>query len=77
MGDVINLFGEKQKKLDKKILEDINNILLVINYTTRALNIFRHYGAVLEIIMLLEANRKMLELNKEKYEKKINSIPQN
>lgn len=71
MGDLISIDKVKQNKLDKKILSDIDDILKVLDFTIRALVIFKHYGAVLEILMLLEANKKMLLLNKTKYEEKI------
>lgn len=71
MGDLISISGIKQKKLDEKILSDINDIIKVIDYSYSALYFFKHYGLVLEILMLLEADKKMLVLNRKKYEDKL------
>lgn len=75
MGDVTSLIGHKQKLLNQKVLEDIDNILLVLNYTERALSLFKYYKPIQDILGTLEANKKLFEMHKYKYAKNTTSNP--
>ena len=67
-----NLSDYRTKKLNKKILEDINNILLVLEKSQQALMFFKKYKPVQEIISIIETNKVLFQLKKKAYEK--NSI---
>lgn len=69
MAEITSLIHHKQKLLNQKVLEDINNILLVLDYTERALALFKYYKPIKELIATLEANKKLFELHKKKYAK--------
>lgn len=70
--ELVNLQDFKDKRLNKRIIEDINRILIVLEKTQQALTFFRKYRPVQEIISVIETNRVLFELKKKAYEK--NSI---
>lgn len=69
--DLKNLcdFSEyKKRKLEKRILDDINKILLILEKSQQALSFFKKYKPIQEIISVIETNKVLFELKKKVYE---------
>lgn len=65
--DVINLTDFKNKKLNKKVVEDIDNVLKVLTLAQQGLAHFKHYAPVQEIISVMETNKTLFEFHRKKY----------
>lgn len=59
----------KDNKLNKKIISDIDHILLILEKSQQALMFFKKYKPVQEIISIIETNRTLFYLKKKAYEK--------
>jgi len=70
---ITNLLEYKQKKinekLNKRLLEDVDNILLILEKSQQALIYFKKYKPVQELISIMETNKTLLTISKQKHEK--------
>ena len=66
----ISLQDFKDRKLNKRIVDDIVKILQILQMSQQALMFFRKYKPVQEIISVIETNKVLFELKKKKYEVK-------
>lgn len=71
---MISLNDYKNKKVYKKIIDDINAILKILTLTQKGLIIFKSYIVVQEIISVIETNKTLLELKLKDYENKLSKI---
>lgn len=69
--EVTDLKGFKKEKKYKKIVSDIDSILLIFNLTQRSLAFFKEYVVVQELVSIIETNKTLLEIHKKKYEELI------
>lgn len=67
--NVTDLGKFKDRKLYKRILQDIDNILAILDMSQRGLMVFKHYKPVQEIISIIETNKTLFQLKKKAYEK--------
>lgn len=65
--EITDLKGFKKEKKYKKIVSDIDSILLIFSLTQRSLAFFKEYVVVQEIISIIETNKTLLELHRKKY----------
>lgn len=65
--DIINLQDFKNRKLNQKMIEDIDNILKVLSLTQQSLAHFKMYAPVQEMISIMETNKTLFEFHRKKY----------
>ena len=64
---ITNLNEFKDSKKFKKIISDLENILVVINKSQEAFKFFKHYALCQEIISVLETNKTLVEIYRKQY----------
>jgi hypothetical protein len=74
MIEIVNLQKYKEDKLNKKIIKDVTNIIIILEKCQKELTEFSNkYKSVQEIYSVIETNRVLLNIQKKKYE--ANSTP--
>jgi hypothetical protein len=71
---MISIQDFKNKKKYKKLLEDLNNILKVINLSRRSLNFYRQYLPVQEIMITLDSSKVLIQSYKDRYESELEKL---
>lgn len=69
---ITNLLGFKKQKFDKRILQDIDEIIIVLEKIQLELLKYKMYKPVQELISIVETNKVLFNLKKKAHEK--NSI---
>ena len=72
MEKITSLNQYKDTKINKKIINDIDNIILILEKSQQALTFFKQYKPIQEILSIMETNKILFKLKKAQYEK--NSI---
>lgn len=72
----VSLQQFKAEKLDKKIIEDVDKILVILSEFQDAISKFKNYKPVQEIISIVQTNKTLFTIAKKKHEKnsKLNQI---
>ena len=69
---IVNLNNYKkeknEKKLNDKIMGDIEKIIHILELTQKSLNFFNKYKPVQELISVIETHKVLLTLRKKKHE---------
>ena len=68
---LINFQDHKEKRKFKRIITDLNEILLLLSASQQKLAQYKQYKAVLEIISIIETNKTFFEMYKKRYTKEI------
>ncbi len=63
---VHNLEKHKKLKIHKRLVEDIDKILNIISLTQKSLSYFKQYIPAQKIISILETNKTLLEIHRNK-----------
>lgn len=71
---ILDLKPFKEEKKYKKIISDIDSILLIFGLTQKSLSFFKEYVVCQEIISIIETNKVLLELHKKDYSTRLKEI---
>lgn len=71
MTKIINIGEVKEDRINKKILQDINAIILVLETSQQALSFFKKYKPIQEIISVIHTNLTLFKIKKSQHEKQI------
>jgi vacuolar-type H+-ATPase catalytic subunit A/Vma1 len=64
----------KKKKMYGKLMEDINKILHIISLTQKSLSYFKQYIPVQKLISIMETQKTLLEIHRDKAENELEKI---
>ena len=64
----------KKKKMYGKLMEDINKILHIISLTQKSLSYFKQYIPVQKLISIMETQKTLLEIHRDKAENELDKI---
>ena len=69
---------DKQENLElkalKKVIEDQTKILEVIGWIIRALEVFKHYTRVMEILSMVLTNKQLVEIEITKLKQRVEAL---
>lgn len=71
---VHNLGDHKKKKMYEKLMDDINKILHIISLTQKSLSFFKQYIPVQKLISIMETQKTLLEIHRDKAEDELEKI---
>ena len=71
MSETLDFKAFANRKKNKKIISDIDNILKVLSLSQQSLSHFKHYAPCQEIISVIETNKTLFEYHRKNYEKGI------
>lgn len=64
----------KKKKMYDKLMEDINKILHIMSLTQKSLSYFKQYIPVQKLISIMETQKTLLEIHRDKAENELEKI---
>jgi uroporphyrinogen-III synthase len=74
---ITNIKSHKQKKKYERVIEDIDSMTKIFILSQQSLSFFKQYIPAQEIISILETNKTLLELQRKKFVKELESLNAN
>lgn len=68
VNNTVDIKRYKAKKKYKKLVQDLKDIEKVLDLTTKAIKLYKHYVVVDEILQVIKINQVVIKQNIDKYE---------